>query len=75
MVCVESCTLAITMMTEDIDMPGRAKRAWYASDVATFDEVWVAASSINNWCADRKGKPGWTSVGREDIPSSVFKSD
>ena len=53
------------MMVEDIDIPGRpSDRTWYASDISTFDEIWVAAHTISNWCVGRKGRPGWTSVGK-----------
>ena len=58
-----SCTLAIAMMTEDIDLPGRPARKWWAYDFATFEKVWIAAHSINDWCVSKQGKPGWTAVG------------
>ena len=63
----DTCTLAIAMMTTDIDRPGQSVRPWYAADIATFDEIWVAANSINNWCTGRSGYPGWTSVGERSL--------
>ena len=50
-------------MTEDIDLPGRPTRTWWAFDFVTFDKIWIAAHSINDWCMTKKGKPGWTAVG------------
>lgn len=55
--------MAIVMMTTDIDMPGRPRRAWYSKDTATLKEVSVATYQVLTQCVQVRRLAGWMAVG------------
>ena len=59
--------MAIVMMVEDIDMPGRPQQTWYAKDVATLRSVAIAAYEVLAYCVQDQRQAGWKSVGKPSI--------
>lgn len=61
------------MMTEDIDMPGRPARRYYAADEGTFGEIWTAALGLYYSCVRGRGKPAWTARGELEWTAIVVR--
>ena len=59
--------MAIVMMTQDIDMPGRPHQPWYNKDVARLGDLASAASALLEGCVQSstglRSSTGWMNVG------------